>query len=315
MNRSIYFILAGLAACPAWQVLAQTPPAAPKAPASIIITNAPEGAKAKNGAAPYLSVGLPDVVRMHQAGVEESVLVAFVQSSTVAYHPSAKEVIYLRDLGMSQTVITAMLRRGGELRDRATEMDREERNRAVPVQSPPPQAPPPSSTATPSAGAAAPGAQPTVVYPSDSYPTYSYPTYVASGYGGGYPYYYGYPYYSYPYFSIGFGYGYGYGSGCYPYRYGCNYGYYRPYCGSSYYGHGGHSGIYVSGSYSGHSSAWHPAGASVGVGVGVRAGAAAARTSGFSHPASMASSGFHATARSAGVSHAVAGGGGGMRRR
>src|SRR5262245_33546477 len=96
-------------------------------PGAIIITNQLDRSASKGGAdasktnrnAPYLSAGLADVVKMFQAGVDQQVMLAFIQSSTVAFRPSAKEIIYLRDLGVSSELITAMLRRGGELRDRA----------------------------------------------------------------------------------------------------------------------------------------------------------------------------------------------------
>src|SRR5262245_40931163 len=89
-----------------------------KSTAAIIITNTPTSGEGRVRAnAPYLSAGISDIVKMHQAGVEEPVLLAFIQSSTVAYHPSAREVIYLREIGLPQSLLTAMLKRGGELRD------------------------------------------------------------------------------------------------------------------------------------------------------------------------------------------------------
>src|SRR5262245_2738721 len=111
MNRLTAFLLGiFLALGSTWQLTAQAP-ATPKAPnGAIIITNPP---------VPILSSGIPDIMRMVQAGVEQPVILAFVQNSPVAYHPSAKEVIYLRSQGVSADVIAAMLKRGGELRERA----------------------------------------------------------------------------------------------------------------------------------------------------------------------------------------------------
>jgi len=116
-----------------WVVLATTPPLhgadgsgrGQTPPTSIIITNKSEIPTPTRG--PYLSSGLPEIVKMHKAGVDASVLLAFIQNSPMAYNPSAKEIIYLRDSGISNEIISAMLRRGGELRDRAAEAHREER--------------------------------------------------------------------------------------------------------------------------------------------------------------------------------------------
>lgn len=189
MNRITFVVLlAGLALGQAVVLAGETPAGSPKpAAAPIIITNTPlnaEGSKGKaGGPLPALSAGLPDIVRMYQAGVEEPVMLAFVQSATIAYHPSAKEIIYLRELGVSQAVLTALLKRGGDLRERAAELEREERIRSVP----PAQAP------------FVPGQQPTggLLPESAGYPG-PYSTYVDSypvgvGYPG-YSYSYGYPY-------------------------------------------------------------------------------------------------------------------------
>src|SRR5690349_23913031 len=55
--------------------------------------------KANSG--PRFSAGLDDVVKLTKAGVEESVILAFVQSSTIAYRPNAQEIVRLRELGVS----------------------------------------------------------------------------------------------------------------------------------------------------------------------------------------------------------------------
>ena len=64
------------------------------------------------------SGNLDEVVKLFQSGVDEGVILAFVQNSPVANQPSADEIIRLRELGISSDVITAVLRRGGELRSR-----------------------------------------------------------------------------------------------------------------------------------------------------------------------------------------------------
>jgi hypothetical protein len=232
-------------------------PARPSA-AAVIVTNKSTGpASAK---APYLSAGLPEIVKMHKAGVDASVLMAFVQNSPVAYHPSAKEIIYLRDQGLSSEIISALLRRGGELRDRAAEAAREERSRTAPA--PAPVAPPaPASPAPPQAAAST----PVVVYANSTYPVYTTPTYVSyASYGYGVPAYYGNSYYRpscYSYRAGCYPYAYGgYRSSWYPsfyagYRSGCysGWGFGVGYGGGRYYGHGG-------GHYYGHGGGYRFAG-------------------------------------------------------
>ena len=200
------------------QPLSGAEPSAPAAqpPGAIVITNATNGSAART---PYLSAGLPEIVKMHKAGVDASVLMAYVRNSPVAYHPSAKEIIYLRDQGLSSELISAMLQRGGDLRDRAAEAQREERSRATPPPAAPPAAPAPASPPPQTATA------PVVVYANAPYPTY--PTYVnyAAAYSYASPAYYNYgycrPYYRSCYYPSYYG---GYSSGCYP-RYGLSVGY------------------------------------------------------------------------------------------
>jgi len=183
---------------------ADAPAPAAKPATAIIITNKAEGqATART---PYLSAGLPEVVKMHKAGVDATVLLAFIQNSPVAYNPSAKEIIYLRDSGISNEVISALLRRGGELRERAAEAQREERRTG-----PPPVAP--AAPANPSPPQAT--ASPTVVYANTAYPVYTAPTYVPYPvYSYASPSYYNYsscrPYYRHSYYpSVYASYGWG----------------------------------------------------------------------------------------------------------
>lgn len=224
---------------------AETPAPANKPAATIILTNKTEAPASTR--TPYLSAGLPEIVKMHKAGVDASVLLAFVQNSPVAYHPSAKEIIYLRDQGLSSEIISGLLRRGGELRDRAAEAAREERSRATPPPPAPVAPPTPASPSPPQAAAPA----PVVVYANPTYPVYTSPTYVtypAYNYAYASPAYYNYsycrPYYRPSYYASAYvGYS-GYRSGCYTSypRYGLSVGF----GGGRYYGYGGgyHGGGY-----------------------------------------------------------------------
>mgnify|MGYP000306630550 CR=1 FL=1 len=65
------------------------------------------------------SEGVDEILKLAAAGVGEEILLAFVETSPVAYRLSADEIIQLKDLGLPQTVIAAMLTRGSELRKNA----------------------------------------------------------------------------------------------------------------------------------------------------------------------------------------------------
>lgn len=254
-NILILLVTTGTAFTPVTHPLrgAETPAPTSKAATAITITNKTEA----SARTPYLSAGLPEIVKMHKAGVDASVLLAFVQNSPVAYHPAAKEIIYLRDQGISSEIISALLRRGGELRDRAADAAREERSRATPPAAP--AAPPtPASPSPPQTAAPA----PVVVYANPVQAVYTSPTYITyPAYSYASPAYYNYSYYR-PYYNYSsycrpsyYGAGYfpsvyaGYRSGCYS-GYGLSVGF----RGGSYYGHGG-GYRYAGGSY-GHSGGY-----------------------------------------------------------
>ena len=57
-----------------------------------------------------LSPGLADIIRLAQAHVDENVILAFIHNSSQTYSPTADEILYLSDLGLSQTVIAALFK-------------------------------------------------------------------------------------------------------------------------------------------------------------------------------------------------------------
>ena len=141
--------------------------------AATVAVTTPQGAPVAGAtAAPEvrLSPGAEEVLKLTQAGVEEDVVREFVRNSPNAYNLSVGEIIRLKELGVSQAVITTMLVRGGELRA-STEGRTTQR-----APEPQPQAPE-RITPEPEAGA----------YPSE---TYTYPATYAAPYA--YPYYYSY---------------------------------------------------------------------------------------------------------------------------
>jgi uncharacterized membrane protein YgcG len=127
------------------------------------------------------SAGVSEILKMVDAKVEGSVILAYIESSPTAYNPSASEIIMLKDRDVPAEVIAGMLKHGSEMR-----------NRAMASAPPPPQ---------PSADMSAPYAQnPGYSYtPPADYSDYGYPSSsVYYSYNYAYPYY-GYPYYSYSY--------------------------------------------------------------------------------------------------------------------
>jgi hypothetical protein len=220
----------GAASLVALSAMAQTP-----APATTTIST-----PAQTDAAPAkLPYGAEDILKLSRAQVSDDVTVNFIKNSGTIYNLTPKDIVYLRNEGVSDHVINTML----------------DQRSSVPAgmatQTAPPSAP--QAPAYPDANAAAAAqasaqyaptyAQPAPVYaqPEPAYAPassvyvmpYSSPGY---GYSGYYPYYGGY----YPYYGPSVVFGFGYRGGGY---YG---GYHGGYYGGGYrgsgYGGGGHGG-------------------------------------------------------------------------
>ena len=58
-----------------------------------------------------LSAGLAEIIKMAQARIPEDTILAYIQNSGETYNPSADEILYLTDLGVSDRVIKALLNR------------------------------------------------------------------------------------------------------------------------------------------------------------------------------------------------------------
>lgn len=119
-----------------------------------------------------LSPGLREIIKMVRANVAPQVLTAYISNSSIAYDPTADEIIALRKMGVPDNVLVALLTRGSQLRTQFVQTAQDWSNFA------PPQAPEPA----PPYDEIAPPTQP------------RFP-----GYFGGYPPY-GFPW---PYFSVG----------------------------------------------------------------------------------------------------------------
>ena len=178
--------------------------AAQDASAVAATPGAKEKAEPSQAAPPNLSPDVQEVLKLVHARLAEGTIQAFVAGSGKVYNLGASEILYLRQEGVSDRVIIAML----EQRQKVTEATA----RIAPPTPAAPAAPTvaqPAVTVVQSAPASTPPATVYVV-PSSS------PNYVYYGGYSGYPYYAGYPYrggyygYSYPGVSLSFGFG-----GCY----------------------------------------------------------------------------------------------------
>jgi len=137
-----------------------------------------------------LPYGIAQVIKLEQARISDDTVIAYINNSGNTYTLNAGQIIYLRQQGVSDAVLTAMLTQS--------------RTAAMPAVAPQYAAPAPQATAD---------AQPPVNYvqtaPTDyyNYPTYYYPNY--------YPYYsyYGYPWWGYNWTWYGGGSHWGWGGG------------------------------------------------------------------------------------------------------
>src|SRR6266850_1038206 len=92
-----------------------------------------------------------DVIRLAESGVGDDVVLAYIQNSQATFDLGADDVLYLRDVGVSSVVITAMLNRDTTLRNQVP--PNPNTVPPEPVQEPPPppdqEAPPVYSSTAP----------------------------------------------------------------------------------------------------------------------------------------------------------------------
>ena len=63
-----------------------------------------------------LSPGLTEIIRLAKGHVDENVILAFIQNSGQTYSPTADEIMYLSNLGLSHTVVAALFKRAPSAR-------------------------------------------------------------------------------------------------------------------------------------------------------------------------------------------------------
>jgi uncharacterized membrane protein YgcG len=170
--------------------------------------------------APQLSYGMPQVLQLAHAKISDSTIIAYIQNSGTVYNLDASQIVYLKQQGVSDAVIAAMINQRSRVSAAALD-----------------------NTAPPTSGqTAAVVAQPATSYvqtvPSST--AYVVPDTQSYYYYSPYYYpYYGYYWWPYPVVSFSFGYGGGYWGGYHGgYHHGGGGGGYRG--GGGYHGGGGH---------------------------------------------------------------------------
>jgi hypothetical protein len=222
--RTCLFASLGAASLVALNATAQTQEPTPTASA------APAPADSAPVKLPY---GVEDVLKLSRAQVSEDVTLNYIRNSGTIYNLAPKDIVYLRQEGVSDRVLNTML-------DQRKNVPAETAAQSAPAA---PQAPAsPDTSAAPVPEYAPAYTQPAPVYvqpepvysPASSLYVIPYP-YAGYRYPGSYPYYYG-GYYGYGGPSVVFGFGYGSRGYCGPY-----YGrYHGRYYGGGHYGYHGH---------------------------------------------------------------------------
>src|SRR5439155_6845430 len=85
-------------------------------PPATSLPGAPAPGQPVSPAPTAVSPAVAEVIRLAESGVAEDVVMAYVQNSPAGFNLSADQILYVRDLGLSSRVITAMLNRDAALR-------------------------------------------------------------------------------------------------------------------------------------------------------------------------------------------------------
>ena len=78
-------------------------------------TTAAEQSMVASQPAPQLSYGVPQILQLVQAKVSDSIIVSYIQNSGTIYSLRADEIVYLKQQGVSDPVLNAMLAQRGRL--------------------------------------------------------------------------------------------------------------------------------------------------------------------------------------------------------
>jgi len=155
-----------------------------------------------------LSYGVPQVLQLAQAKVSDGIIVSYIQNSGTIYSLKASEIVYLKQQGVSDNVLNAMLNQRGRLTGSTEPATTTASSTAAGSDAT-------YTTAAPTASYVQ-TAPPSTVYVIPDTQTYRYNTYYYNSYPSYayYPYSYGY-YGVYPAISFSFGWGGNYHGGYY----------------------------------------------------------------------------------------------------
>ncbi len=82
---------------------------------------------------PNVSAPTAEIVKLTQAGVDENVMLSYVTNSAYTFGLSSDDIIYLNDIGVPGTVVTAMIQHDQALRGTATPTPPPDTNQLVPA--------------------------------------------------------------------------------------------------------------------------------------------------------------------------------------
>lgn len=80
---------------------------------------------------PRYSLGLQDIVRLVQGGIDKQVILAYIKSSRVPFAPTSQQVVQLHQLGASTEIIKAIIDHGIEVRTQQAQAFKEQQERLV----------------------------------------------------------------------------------------------------------------------------------------------------------------------------------------
>src|SRR5256885_15056774 len=143
MNTKMWmglFAAAALSAAPVW---GQAPP-----PPGGQVAEAPPPGKPENAVQVNISPAAAEIVRLAESGLGDEVVSSYVTNSQTAFNLSADDIVYLKDVGISEAVISLMMSHDRQIRESGPPPVTAQTPPPAPVPQPnevvtPPNAPPP----------------------------------------------------------------------------------------------------------------------------------------------------------------------------
>jgi hypothetical protein len=134
---------------------------------------------------PALTYGVGEVVKLYQGGIDNGIIVNYINNNALPYNLSADGILLLQSLGMPQEITTALIQRAGQLQQQQARQQHYQLQKQLQATTPPPGGAigvqPPMQVMTPTTPA------PSVTVFGSDYPVYDY-GYPNSYYGGAYDY-------------------------------------------------------------------------------------------------------------------------------